>query len=220
MFWCFYFWLYWYWEGGRRDCFELYWIWLTVWFGLHLNFSRVKASCYLFPIPHKNLHVIQKLCYVWRQMQELPLSSFTNQPTGSANSQPPFFHSSVWHCSVVFSTLSKCISTGVKIQQDLGAFARVWKCLFSEVHGRQMQQLSKPQVTWERGVAVWGGCRTHLVSSSHFFQTGVDHWECTSPVPLMCAPSARTPAGSVAVLGYFTKMSGIHKLLKSAHGLK
>lgn len=87
--------------------------------------------------------------------------------------------------------------------------------------GSSSTLLSKPQMTGSMGGRGGsGGVRDPLVSSSHFFQTGVDHWECTSPELLMCALSARNPAGNVAVLGYFTKTSGIHKLLKSAHGLK
>lgn len=33
---------------------ELYWIWLTVWFGLNLNLSRLKVPCHLFPAPRTN----------------------------------------------------------------------------------------------------------------------------------------------------------------------
>lgn len=157
-------------------------------------------------------------------MQDLPVSSFTNQPTLSANSHSPFFHSSVRHCSVVFSMLSKCISTSVKIQQDLGALQGCGSFCFQRCRGGRGSSstlLSKPQMTGSMGGRGGSlGVQDPLVSSSHFFQTGVDHCECTSPELLMCAPSARTPAGNVAVLGYFTKMSGIHKLLKSAHGLK
>lgn len=37
-----------------KDCCELHWIWLTVWFGLNLNLSRLKLPCHLFPAPHTN----------------------------------------------------------------------------------------------------------------------------------------------------------------------
>lgn len=39
-------------------------------------------------------------------MQELPVSSFTDQPTKSANSLSRFFHLSVWHHILLFSTLA------------------------------------------------------------------------------------------------------------------
>ena len=37
-----------------KDCFELNWIWLTVWFWLNLNLSRVKVPCLLFLVPRTN----------------------------------------------------------------------------------------------------------------------------------------------------------------------
>lgn len=37
-----------------KDCCELYWIWLTVWFGLNLNLSILKVPCHLFPASHTN----------------------------------------------------------------------------------------------------------------------------------------------------------------------
>lgn len=87
--------------------------------------------------------------------------------------------------------------------------------------GSSSTLLIKPQMTGSMGGRGGSeGVQDPLVSSSNFFQTGVDHWEYTSPELLMCALSARTPAGNVAVLGYLTKTSGVHKLLKSAHGLK
>lgn len=79
------------------------------------------------------------------------------KPTQSSNSQSPFIHSSVWHRSVVFSTLSKLISTSMKLQQEPGALARVWKFLSSKVHRQGTQQQQLHLLSWPRKTGSKGG---------------------------------------------------------------
>lgn len=133
-------------------------------------------------------------------MQKLPVSSFTNQPTQSV--QP------AGRSSINWAPLQGC-----------GSFC-LHRCM-----GRGSSSSASsadPQRCGPReGRVEEVGRRTSwfpAATSTKLVQTA------PSAPPLMCAvmctQSARSQAGNVAVLGYFTKRSAIYELLKSAQVLK
>lgn len=157
-------------------------------------------------------------------MQELPASSFTkSQPNHLTRNLPSSIslfdiaRLCFQHCQSSFQPAWSSSKNWVPLQ-GCGRF-----CL-QRCTGRGRSSSSTCSADPERqgpregGVAAVGA--GPLGSQQPPLQNGTDPSKCTSPEPLMCTQSARSQAGNMVVLGYFTKRSGIYELLKSAHGLK
>lgn len=157
-------------------------------------------------------------------MQELPASSFTkSQPSHLTRNLPSSIRLfdiaqlCFQHCQSSFQPAWSSSKNWVPLQ-GCGSF-----CL-QRCTGRGRSSSSStcsadperqgPREGWQQ----WGA--GPLGSQQPPLQNGTDPSKCTSPEPLMCTQSARSQAGNMVVLGYFTKRSGIYELLKSAHGLK
>lgn len=204
-----------------KNCCELYWIWLTVWFVLNLNLSRLKVPCHLFPAPHKNEVFTQfRNCARSEDKYQSCLSapSPTSQPRQLTHNLPSLGSLTLLSCAFNFGKMhfEQCEDPA-----RAGCPCKGVKFLPSEGHGSGEQQLcwhSTPGVMRAKGGRrASAGARDPLVSSTLW---GTDSSKCTFPEQLMCTQAASSQAGNMAVLGCFTQRAGIYELLKSVHGLK
>lgn len=204
-----------------KDCCELYWIWLTVWFGLNLNLSRLKVPCHLFPAPHTNEIFTQfRNC----ARSEDKYQSCLSAPSAASQSRQPTPNLP----SLVSLTSFSCAFYVVKMHFDwpedpagtgcpckgaeVPALQGVWEGGAASLLAQQTQSdESKGRQGWQQRGLGPPGFQHPLGNREH---------KCTFPEPLMCTQAASSQAGNMTVLGCFTKRAGIYELSISAHDLK